>query len=136
MGKRLSVGEELTGAPRLMTEQKMVAFERVIWHRVANVHSDQDVAKKVGMSKIIASGQMQLAYLHEMMETHFGDGWARGGKIAARWVCPVYVGDTITPHARIAELAVDGGRTRAKLDIWCTNQAGTQTALGTAEAYL
>ena len=136
MGKELTEGQEVVGSPRLMTDEKMVAFERVIWHRVANVHSDQEVAKKVGMSRIIASGQMQLAYLHEMMETHFGHGWISGGKISARWVCPVYVGDTITPHARVKALSQSDGKKCAQLEIWCTNQSGTQTATGTAQAYL
>jgi 3-hydroxybutyryl-CoA dehydratase len=136
MGKELNVGAELSGEPHTITQDKLVAFERVIWHRVANVHSNSEVAKKVGMSKVIASGQNQLAFLHQLMETRFGDGWIYGGKISARWVSPVYVDDVITPCALIKEITEQDGKRRAHMDIWCTNQSGTKTALGSAEAYL
>ena len=132
----MKIGEELIGKTFKVTEEKLVAFERVIWHRVANVHSDKEVAKKVGMSKTIASGQNQLAFLHHLMESNFGDGWIRGGKIAARWVCPVYIGDESTPCAKVQNLTELGGRKVAEMEIWCTNQGGVKTALGTAQAYL
>jgi len=136
MGKKLGIGVELDGDPHTITEEKLVAFERVIWHRVANVHSDPEVAKKVGMSRTIASGQNQLAFLHQLMEAHFGDGWVYGGKIATRWVCPVYVGDVITPRACVQEISEQDGRKRVHMEVWCTNQSGTKTALGTAQAYM
>jgi 3-hydroxybutyryl-CoA dehydratase len=136
MGNQVKVGTELDGASHTITEEKLVAFERVIWHRVANVHSDPVVAKKVGMSRTIASGQNQLAFLHQLMESTFGDGWVYGGKIAARWVSPVYVDDVITPRALVEEISHVDGKTRVHMNIWCTNQAGTKTALGTAQAYL
>jgi acyl dehydratase len=136
MGKELKVGAALDGDAHTITEEKLVAFERVIWHRVANVHSDPAVAKKVGMSRTIASGQNQLAFLHQLMESTFGDGWIYGGKIAARWVSPVYVDDVITPCALVKEITEQDGRQRVRMDIWCTNQAGTKTALGSAEACL
>jgi acyl dehydratase len=135
MSHRWSPGATLDGKAHDITEAKLVAFERVIWTRVANVHNNPDVAKKVGMSRIIASGQNQLAFLHQLMETHFGDGWTHGGKIATRWICPVYVGDTITPHAAVREVTTQGDRRRVHLDVWCTNQSDVQTARGTAEAW-
>ena len=136
MGKELATGSRLTGTPRQVTADKMIAFERVIWHRVANVHSDPAVANKVGMAKPIASGQNQLAFLHELMERNFADGWIKGGKISARWVCPVYADDLITPFGEIKAVDVENGRARAKLEVWCMNQRGEKTAAGTAEAYL
>lgn len=136
MGNEIAVGVELTSAPHLITEEKLVVFERVIWARVANVHSDPAVAKKVGMSKTIASGQNQLAFMHQLMEENFANGWVQGGKIATRWVAPVYVGDTIQTRARVISIENVGGRKRAALEIWCENQSGIKTGRGTAHAFL
>lgn len=136
MGKELAVGAEIRSTPHPITNDKLIAFERVIWRRVANVHSDPEVAKKVGMARIIASGQNQLAFFHQLMEENFGDGWVCGGKIAARWVCPVYVGDTITPQARVVSVERVDGRRRVALDVWCENQDGVKTGIGTAHAFL
>ena len=88
------------------------------------------------MERTIASGQNQLAILHQMMEEHFGDGWVRGGKISARWVCPVYVDDTITPYGRVVAMEDSGSRKRVELAVWCQNQSGTKTGTGTAQAYV
>lgn len=136
MGNEIAVGREITSAPHLISQEMLVAFERVIWTRVANVHSDPATARKVGMERTIASGQNQLAILHQMMEEHFGDGWVQGGKIAARWVYPVYVDDTITPFGRISGIDDVDGRRHAKLVIWCQNQSGAKTGTGSAHAYL
>lgn len=134
MGNEITVGKEITSASHLITHEMLVAFERVIWTRVANVHNDAAAAKQAGMDRTIASGQNQLAILHQMMEEHFGDGWVRGGNIATRWVRPVYVHDTITPFGRITAIREIDGKRRVVLDVWCQNQNGTKTGIGTAEA--
>jgi len=136
MGKELTLGTCLDGRPHAITAEKMIAFERVIWHRVANVHSDPQEAKRVGMSRMIASGQNQLAFLHQLLHAHFQEGWNHGGRIRVRWTCPAYVGDVITPKATVTKIAMDGGRTLVELDICCTNQAEATTAVGTARVYL
>jgi len=136
MRNEIAVGKEITSASHLISQEMLVAFERVIWTRVANVHNDAAAAKEAGMKRTIASGQNQLAILHQMMEEHFGDGWVRGGKIATRWVCPVYVHDTITPFGRITAIKEIDGKRRISLDVWCQNQSGAKTGIGTAEARL
>lgn len=136
MGTAIDVGTEITSASHLISHEMLVAFERVIWTRVANVHNDPAAAQRVGMARTIASGQNQLAILHQMMEEHFGDGWVRGGKIAARWVCPVYVDDTITPYGRIMSTESIEGRQRVEIAIWCQNQTGAKTGTGTAHAFV
>lgn len=128
-------GEHLSGRPKTINDLHMVDFERVIWHRVANVHSDPAVAKTVGMARPIASGQNQLAFLHEMMTMHFADGWVQGGRISVRWIKPLYLGDVVTPRAEVKAVTRQDGRLRAGLDVWCENQDGDKTAVGSAEAF-
>ena len=94
-----------------MTNDKMIEFERCVWDRGRNSHSDINVAKADGISTTIASGQNQMAFLHEMMENNFGDAWVYGGKISVRYIHPVYPGDLLPGIAlRDAALRVHGYR--------------------------
>lgn len=136
MGEGMNAGETLNGRPTTIDQRHLVDFEKVIWHRVANVHSDPAAAQRVGMARPIASGQTQLAFLHELFERDFGDGWVRGGRISVRWVRPLYLADVVTPCARVVSVDRSGERPQATLEIWCENQRGEQTAVGTAQAYL
>ena len=95
MAEPLKVGDRLATFTREIEEAKMVLFERVVWDRGQNSHSDPEAAKRDGMSKTIASGQNQMAFYHEMLERNFGDAWVYGGKISARYIHPVYGGDKL-----------------------------------------
>jgi acyl dehydratase len=130
----LSVGDELTGTPRLVTFEKMVEFERVVWDRGRNSHNDEAAAQRDGLARPIASGQNQMAFLHELLEEHFGDAWVYGGKISVRYIHPVCAGDRITPRARVVNISEEGGAPRVHLEIWCQNQDDQKTAAGTASA--
>ena len=130
----LKVGESLPTFIRQVAFDKMVEFERVVWNRGQNSHSDPEAAKRDGLSRPIASGQNQMAFLHELLERNFGDAWVYGGKISVRFIHPVYVGDEITPHATVAEVNEVAGSPRVTLHVWCENQEGRKTAAGTATA--
>ena len=130
----LKVGQTLPTFTRQVVFEKMVEFERVVWDRGRNSHSDPEAAKRDGISRPIASGQNQMAFLHELMERNFGDAWVYGGKISVRYIHPVYAGDQITPHAVVRDIVDEAGRPRVMLDLWCENQDGRKTAAGTATA--
>jgi acyl dehydratase len=132
--RELKAGDHLDTVTRQVTTEKMVEFEKVVWDRGRNSHSDPVVAKADGISRTIASGQNQMAFLHEMMEMNFGDAWVYGGRISVRYVRPVYAGDRITPHGIVAGVSDTDGKARVTLSIWCENQDGHKTAAGTASA--
>jgi acyl dehydratase len=52
------------------------------------------------------------------------------------FVKPVYAGDRLTVHGRIEDTRDDHGRTRVTVDVWCENQDGVTTAIGTASGLL
>jgi acyl dehydratase len=130
----LKVGDRLATFTRLVTPEKMVEFERVVWDRGLNSHSDPEAAQRDGLARPLASGQNQMAFLHELMERNFGDAWVYGGKISVRYIHPVYGGDRITPNGTVTEVTEEDGRTRVVVAIWCENQDGKKTAAGTARA--
>jgi acyl dehydratase len=134
MPRVLAVGDRLESFRRHVTQSKMAEFERVVWDRGHNSHSDPKAAQRDGLTKTIASGQNQMAFLHELMEQNFGDAWVYGGKISARWIYPVYSEDLISPHGVVTEVAEIDGKPRVTVQIWCENQSGQKTAAGTASA--
>lgn len=134
MARTLQTGEQLATFTREIVFENMVEFEKVVWDRGANSHSDDEAAKRDGLSKPLASGQNQMAILHELLEKNFGDGWVYGGKISVRYIHPVYAGDRITPHGTVKSIDEQEGVPRITLEIWCENQDGTKTAAGTAYA--
>ena len=128
----LKPGDRLQPVTRQVENDKMIEFERVVWDRGSNSHSDPAAAKRDGLSRQIASGQNQMAFLHEMLERNFGDGWVYGGKISVRIIHPVYADDHITANGTVTEVGESDGKPRVTLEIWCENQDGQKTAAGTA----
>lgn len=134
MNTNLQTGDRLEAVVRQISLEKMIEFERVVWDRGLNSHNDPAAAQRDGLVTTIASGQNQMAFLHELMERHFGDSWVYGGKISVRYIHPVYADDIITAHGTVTGTADAGGQSRIMLEIWCENQHGQKTAAGSAEA--
>lgn len=134
MATELKVGDRLEPVTRNVAEDKMVEFERCVWDRGRNSHSDINAAKADGVSRTIASGQNQMAFLHELLERNFGDAWVYGGKISVRYIHPVYGADRLTANGTVTEVKEEDGKTRVVLQVWCENQDGRKTSAGTAQA--
>jgi acyl dehydratase len=134
MAAQLKVGDRLEPVTREVTDEKMIEFEKCVWDRGRNSHSDINVAKADGISQTIASGQNQMAFLHELLERNFGDTWVYGGKISVRYIHPVYAGDRLTANALVTEVTEEDGKARVSLQVWCENQDGRKTSAGTAQA--
>jgi len=134
MAGDLKVGDRLVPVVRDVREEKMVEFEKCVWDRERNSHSDINVAKADGISRTIASGQNQMAFLHELLERNFGDAWVYGGKISVRYIHPVYGGDRLTANGMVTELKEEHGKPSVVLQVWCENEEGRKTSAGTAHA--
>jgi acyl dehydratase len=52
------------------------------------------------------------------------------------FIKPVYAGDRLTVHGVVAALRPQEGGTRVVVDVWCENQQGEKTAVGTASGLL
>ena len=134
MAASLKVGERLSPVTREVTNEKMIEFEKCVWDRGRNSHSDINAARADGITRTIASGQNQMAFLHELLERNFGDSWVCGGKISVRYIHPVYAGDRLTANGIVAELVDHDGKPGVVVQVWCENQDGVKTSAGTARA--
>jgi acyl dehydratase len=52
------------------------------------------------------------------------------------FIKPVYAGDRLTVHGVVTDVRSENGTTRVVVDVWCENQQGEKTAVGTASGRL
>lgn len=99
-----------------------------------NYHNDKEAALKWGFPDIVVQGMMSTCFLSQMMTERYGAGWIAGGKMDVRLVNIVWQSDALTCRGFVRELAPEGERRRAHLDVWVEKQDGTKVAIGSASA--
>ena len=135
----IKVGTELTPLVKHMTLQKMIWFSGGEGtSKEPNLHTDADAAERdTGMKQPFASGRMSLGYACELMSRFVGlDVYNRAGTIDLKNIKPVMPGDTITIHGCVTEVkAVEQG-SLVTVAIYCENQKGEKTSVGSGSAVL
>ena len=127
------IGAELASAPYLLDAAAAKAYHDGIELPVrrrprANIHDDQDAARKAGFTAPIAGGEQTIAIVAQFLADKFGLRFIRGGRIEVSLTRPVLYGDTLTSHAKIVSIDAD----RAHLEIDVENQRGEKVLTGTA----
>ena len=97
-----------------------------------NIHTDDETARRAGLTGAIAQGRYPVGYLSEYLLAFFGTGWIQGGKLEVSMIKPIFPGDTITLRGKVKEKVREGKAVRLILDVWIENQKGDQTTVGTA----
>jgi acyl dehydratase len=100
------------------------------------IHSDETFARKKGFRAPLAQAMMSTAYVSELMMRFVGAGFVKGGRMAMTFIKPVLAGDTLTVHGVVKERQPERGRTRVVVEVWCENQHGDKTAVGTASGLI
>ena len=129
----LAVGHELPPLEKELTQRHIDAYSGV---RTRSIHTDEAWARRKGFRTTLAQGMMSTAYVSEMMTRLLGAGFLRGGTMSVAFVQPVYAGDRLTVRGIVKELRPEGAATRVVVDVWCENQHGQQTAVGTASGVI
>ncbi len=123
-------GEAIALAPRTITHAMCEAFSGP----VKNYHTDVEMARALGFPDIVVQGMMSVCFAADLVAQRYGTGFVAGGKLDVRLVNVVWPGDAITARGRVREVAPEGSRRRAHLDVWCEKADGTVTLIGTASA--
>jgi acyl dehydratase len=129
----IRIGTELASAPYLLDAAAAKAYHDGIELPArrrprANIHDDQDAARKAGFTAPIAGGEQTIAIVAQFLADQFGLRFIRGGRIEVSLTRPVLYGDTLTSHAKIVSMDAD----RAQLEIEVENQRGEKVLTGTA----
>ena len=101
-----------------------------------SIHTDEAWARKKGFRAPLAQAMMSTAYVSELMTRFVGSGFVKGGAMSMVFIKPVYVGDRLTVHGVVKERQAEGSATRVIVDVWCENQDGEKTTVGTASGLI
>jgi acyl dehydratase len=112
-----------------ISQRKIDAYSVV---RARSIHTDESWARAKGFRAPLAQGMMSTAYVSEMMTRFLGAGFVKGGTISMAFVKPVFAGDRLTVHGVVKDRQPEKGGTRVTVEVWCVNQGGQTTAIGTA----
>jgi acyl dehydratase len=129
----VAVGQELPPLVKEISQRQIDAYSGV---RPRSIHTDEAWAHAKGFRTTLAQGMMSTAYVSQMMMACLGAGFVRGGTMSVAFVKPVYAGDRLTVRGIVRELRPDNGATRVVVEVWCENQHGDKTAIGTASGLL
>ena len=133
LASSLAVGHELPPLEKELTQRHIDAYSGV---RTRSIHTDEAWARRKGFRTTLAQGMMSTAYVSEMMTRLLGAGFVRGGTMSLAFVQPVYAGDRLTVRGIVKERRPEGAATRVVVDVWCENQHGQKTAVGTASGVI
>jgi acyl dehydratase len=129
VAEAVAVGEELPALTKEVTQRRIDVFSGV---KPRSIHTDEAWAHQKGFRTTLAQGMMSTAYVSEMMTRLLGPGYVKGGTLSMAFIKPVYAGDRLTVHGAVKETRPEGARTRVVVEVWCQNQHGEKTAVGTA----
>ena len=125
----MKIGEALPSIEKHVVQRKIDAYSTV---RARSIHTDEEWARAKGFKAPLAQGMMSTAYVSEMMTRFLGEGFVKGGTISMSFIKPVYAGDRLTVHGVVKEMRPERDATRVVVEVWCENQDGEKTAVGTA----
>ena len=127
--KRLEVGEELPPLVKTIVQRQIDCYSGVRPH---SIHTDEEWARSRGFKAPLVQAMMSTGYVSQMMMQLAGRGFVKGGAMSVSFIKPVYVGDTLTVRGRIKSREPEGRATRVTVEVWCENQEGVKTMVGTA----
>lgn len=124
-----------SNAQALLSLEKEISQRRIDAYSVVrpkSIHTDGSWARQKGFRAPLAQAMMSTAYVSEMMTRFLGTGFVKGGAMSMVFIKPVYAGDRLTVHGVVKEKRREGDATRVVVEVWCENQHGEKTAVGTA----
>ena len=132
----MAVGKVFRGRDFTFTLARVLAFsggsfDEPGWPQ-RNLHTDVEKAHEAGLTEIIASGTQCEGLLLGHLIDLFGDGWYDCGKLEAKIIKSVFVGDTLTPVAVVQEICVTEQETTIELEVCCQKQDNQRTLIGHA----
>ncbi len=127
--RRLEVGDELPPLTKAIEQRRIDCYSGV---RPNSIHTDPEWARRKGFRAPLAQAMMSTAYVSQLMMQFAGEGFVKGGRMSVSFIKPVIVGDTLTVRGRVKSREQEGGSVRVTVEVWCENQDGVKTMVGTA----
>jgi acyl dehydratase len=127
------VGQALPPLAKSIDQRRIDVYSGV---RPRSIHTDPDWVRARGFKAPLAQAMMSTAYVSELMTCLLGEGFVKGGTLSMAFIKPVFAGDRLTVHGVVKERREEAGVTRVVVEVWCQNQDGDKTAVGTASGVI
>jgi acyl dehydratase len=128
-GKYPEIGGELPPLTKTIAQRQIDCYSGVRPH---SIHTDPEWAHKKGFRAPLVQAMMSTAYVSQLMMQCAGEGFVKGGRMSVSFIKPVFVDETLTVRGRVKSREAEGDGTRVTVEVWCENQDGVKTMVGTA----
>lgn len=98
------------------------------------IHHDQTFAEAAGFKTVFAMGMLSMGFLGRILTDYVGDGNLT--KFGVRFSAITWPGDTITCKGTVTKKYSEEGKNLIDMDVFCENQKGEKTLIGSATASL
>ena len=128
--------QTIPSVTKSITEGSILGFESTGILDRENIHNNPELAaKRLGTTYTLASGRMSITFASECLRKFFGATvFNHTGTVNLKFLRPVKAGDTITVTGAVSGTVEIEGGTRVSVDLFCDNQDGNRTAVGTGTA--
>lgn len=113
-----------------------------VWNRYAAVndeyvpiHMDDEAGRAAGLPGAIGMGNLQWAYLHNVVRQWIGDQ-GRIVKLACQFRNPNLRGQTVSAHGRVTKVERGPDGVDVDLEVWTQDQDGRKLAPGSCTVRL
>lgn len=130
-GGSLELGQVLPPLSRTLAQSQIDIYSGV---QPLSIHTNEVWAQAKGFRTTIAQGMMSTAYISTIMTTAVGEGFVVGGTMDAKFLRPVFCGDTLDVTGTVAGFSRDTDRIRVHVSVEARNQSGEQTLAATSSA--
>ena len=128
-GKYPEIGGELPPLTKTIAQRQIDCYSGVRPH---SIHTDPEWAHKKGFRAPLVQAMKSTAYVSQLMMQCAGEGFVKGGRMSVSFIKPVFVDETLTVRGRVKSREAEGDGTRVTVEVWCENQDGVKTMVGTA----
>ncbi len=130
--EELHVGDALPALPRTVTRTDVRAYADASGDQNP-LHQDDDVARMVGFSGIIAHGMFTMGHLGACVASWAGDP-ANVVRFSAQFRAPVFMGEVIVAGGRVRSLDLETHTAVAELWVTVERDGITEYAIRKGEA--
>ena len=132
--ENLEPGDALPERTHKVDWEDILKFNRYVTGGVdtKNIHTDDEVARKAGLPRAVATGRHPVSFITELMVDHLGIGFIMGGAVDVSFVKPIFPGDVLTLKAVLREKTPDEDAAHYLFDVSLMNQDGAAVTVGTA----
>ncbi|MCI0847673.1 MAG: hypothetical protein J4N75_05725 [Chloroflexi bacterium] len=130
--------QKIPSVTKSITTESILQFESTGILDRENIHNNPELAaKRLGTTYTLASGRMSITFAAESLRKFFGpEVFNHTGTVNLKFLRPVKAGDTITVTGTVTGTEETEAGTKVLVDLFCDNQDGNRTAVGTGTAVI